>query len=121
MPNMDYPGPCPSCALVENCDTEAQRKQRIEHYCKGLEMELNSWKARLFDIFADDKRKTDVEDTLQLIRSTLREIEMQMEKMRFECPMNITGTETAIGRKFEDLRVHYSKALSVLSPGYFGG
>lgn len=121
MANMDYPGPCFNCSAIEGCSTEEQRKESIEHYCKGMEMELNAWKSRLFDIFAETDKHADMQDTLNHIKSVMREIEMQMEKMRFECPANISGVESEIGKKFEDLRTHYTKALSVISPGWFGG
>ncbi|MFK4764971.1 hypothetical protein ACI3L3_09365 [Desulfobaculum sp. SPO524] len=121
MPNMDYPGPCPNCQILDQCASEEARKKSVEHYCKGMEMELNSWKARLFDVFAETDKHADMKDTLEQIKSVLREIEMQMEKMRFECPTSLEGVESEVGRKFEDLRTHYTKAMSVISPGWFGG
>ena len=51
MPNMDYPGPCPSCMGIDGCPTDAGKEEAVAHYCKGLEMELNTWKARLYDVF----------------------------------------------------------------------
>ncbi|MFV0422744.1 hypothetical protein [Oleidesulfovibrio sp.] len=123
MANMDYPGPCQSCSGIEGCATDDQRQAAVDHYCKGLEMELNAWKARLYDVLAVDKDKSTQEfaDTLDHIKSTVREMEMLVETMRNECPMSLTGPEAQMAGMLNSLRTHYSKALSVISPGYFGG
>lgn len=120
MANMDYPGPCPSCEGINGCSTEAGKKKAVKNYCSGLEMELNSWKARLYDVLADDK-SSDLGDNIILIKSTMKELESVIDQMKEICPVNIDDQEKMITGKLEDLRVHYTKALEVLSPGWFGG
>ncbi|CCH47520.1 hypothetical protein [Pseudodesulfovibrio piezophilus] len=120
MPNMDYPGPCPSCMGIDGCPTEAGKQEAVAHYCKGLEMELNTWKARLYDILAADQGD-DIADTVILIKSTVKELEVIANEMQQICPTNMGEQEKVIGGKLEDLRVHYTKALEVVAPGWFGG
>ncbi|WP_316899081.1 hypothetical protein [Pseudodesulfovibrio indicus] len=120
MPNMDYPGPCPSCMGIDGCPTDAGKAEAVAHYCKGLEMELNSWKARLYDVLASDK-SGNVADEIILIKSLVKEIEVIAKDMEAVCPTSLGAQEKRIGTKLEDLRVHYTKALNVLAPGWFGG
>jgi len=120
MPNMDYPGPCPSCMGIDGCPTEAGKQEAVIHYCKGLEMELNTWKSRLYDVLASDK-SGDLADEIILIKSTVKEIEAIAEQMQGTCPSSLSDQERVIGGKLEDLRVHYTKALEVIAPGWFGG
>lgn len=120
MPNMDYPGPCPSCMGIDGCPNDAGKAEAVAHYCKGLEMELNTWKARLYDILASDKGG-DLKDTIVLLKSTMKELEAIAAEMQDTCPSHLGEQERIIGGKLENLRVNYTKALEVISPGWFGG
>ena len=125
MANMDYPGPCPSCSGIEGCTSDANRQDAVKRYCKGLEMELNAWKAQLYDILVaaeklsgDDMSK--MENTLTMIKSTVGELEAVKNQMLDTCPSTV-DQEGAIGSKLEQLRNEYSKALEILPSGWFGG
>jgi len=120
MPNMDYPGPCPSCMGIDGCPTETGKQEAVAHYCKGLEMELNNWKARLYDVLVAEPTG-DLTSTLSLLKSTMKELEAVASQMTETCPSSLSDQEKIIGSKLEDLRVHYTKALEVISPGWFGG
>lgn len=120
MPNMDYPGPCPSCMGIDGCPSEAGKQEAVAHYCKGLEMELNNWKARLYDVLASDG-SANLGDEVALIKSTVKELENIAAEMQQTCPTSLGEQEKIIGGKLEDLRVNYTKALEVLAPGWFGG
>lgn len=126
MANMDYPGPCPSCLGIDGCSNEAAKIEGVKHYCKGLEMELNSWKARLYDalVAAEGLSASDADkfnDSMALIKSTMKELDRVAEQMQNECPPSMSEQEKAIGNKLEEVRVNYTKALGVISPGWFGG
>ncbi len=89
-------------------------------------MEISVWKSRLYDVLAEagelasgDQEK--VADTLNLIKSTVKEIENIAASIMDSCPSNMSDTEKTIGSKLESLRVNYTKALGVISPGWFGG
>ncbi|MGE4294021.1 MAG: hypothetical protein AB7E32_17675 [Desulfovibrio sp.] len=126
MANMDYPGPCPSCGGIDGCGSGVSKQAAVAHYCKGLEMELNAWKARLYDVLVDvgnlDSRDQEkLADTLNLIKSTVKEIEAVRGQMLELCPVSLSDKESELGGKLEKLRVNYTKALQVISPGWFGG
>jgi hypothetical protein len=126
MPNMDYPGPCPNCLGIDSCSTDEQKMQSVKNYCNGLEMELNIWKARLYDVLVQAEALTATDqgklgDTMSLIKSTVRELEMIKEQMLNECPSSLSNEEKSISNNLESLRTHYTKALEVISPGWFGG
>lgn len=120
MANMDYPGPCPSCVGIDGCSTESSKKEAVAHYCKGLEMELNAWKARLYDVLAYDN-PAGMQDQITLIKSTMKELDGIVAQMQDVCPSSLGEQEKAISGKLEDLRVHYTKAMEVIAPGWFGG
>ncbi|MBG0776022.1 MAG: hypothetical protein H0S85_06245 [Desulfovibrionaceae bacterium] len=120
MANMDYPGPCFACSAIEGCAGGVDRQQAVQSYCKGLELELSAWKARLYDVLVADGAR-EAEDSIALLKSTMRELEATAERLRNECPSSLSGEEKTIGAGLERLRVHYTKALSVISPGWFGG
>ena len=120
MANMDYPGPCPNCLGIDGCGTEQSKAEAVAHYCKGLEMELNAWKARLYDVVAHDGADG-VMSQITMIKSTMRELDGIVDQMKEICPTSLGSQEKVISGKLEDLRVHYTKALEVLSPGWFGG
>jgi hypothetical protein len=123
MPNMDYPGPCFACSAIEGCSSSDEKEKAVEHYCKGLEMELNSWKARLFDIFAHREQTADnaeMDVLLAQIKSTVLEIERLMEQTKKECPSDMSAREGEFGQHLEKLRFDYTKALGIVGPGWFG-
>lgn len=51
----------------------------------------------------------------------MRELEAVAEQMQQTCPTSLSAQEKMIGSKLENMRVHYTKALEVISPGWFGG
>ena len=126
MANMDYPGPCMACSAIDGCASEDTKKQAVAQYCKGLDMELNSWKARLYDVVVefmetDGADKAKLLDTINLLTSTVKELEAVKDEMLTTCPGDMAGAEKNIGGKLENLRVHYTKAMEVIAPGWFGG
>lgn len=126
MANMDYPGPCPSCGAIDNCATEEQKKLGVSQYCKGLEMEVNSWKARIYDILvafdgSGAKEKDKVKDSVAQLKATIRDLEAAMTQMENECPASMSAVEKSIGDKIQSVRVNYTKALEVMGAGSFGG
>ncbi len=126
MANMDYPGPCPSCAAISGCSTDTQRKSAIKDYCTGLEMELNAWKARMYDTMiqfenASPDNQIKAKESMTMLKSLMLEIAGVLEKLELECPADLSGTETELGAKFSSMREYYSQALAAFSPGWLGG
>jgi len=126
MANMDYPGPCPSCGAIDNCATEEQKKFAVSRYCKGLEMEVNAWKARIYDILvafdgAGGAEKDKLKSSVNQLKATIRDLEAAMVQMENECPSSMSAMETQLGDKLQTVRVNYTKALDVMGAGSFGG
>lgn len=126
MANMDYPGPCPSCGAIDNCATEEQKKLAVTHYCKGLEMEVNAWKARIYDILvafdgAGATGQDKLKDSVAQLKATIRDLEAAMLQMENECPTSMSSVEKQLGDKIQTVRVNYTKALEVIGAGSFGG
>lgn len=126
MVNMDYPGPCLSCSAVDGCATEEAKRMAVKGYCKGVERELNAWKATLYDVvvgFQDlgDKDRDALKDAITEIKALVRDIETKTLELEAECPMEMAPVEKELGDTMSKLRVHYTKAMEVLAAGSFGG
>ena len=126
MANMDYPGPCLACSAIDGCATEEAKKLAVKGYCKGVERELNAWKATLYDVmvrFVDlgDKDRVALADAVAEIKSLVGEIEAKAAQLEAECPMEMGPVEKDLGDKMGMLRVHYTKAMEVIGAGSFGG
>ncbi|KAF5032180.1 hypothetical protein DSECCO2_619970 [anaerobic digester metagenome] len=126
MVNMDYPGPCFSCSAIEGCASEEAKKLAVKGYCKGVERELNAWKATLYDVmvgFLDlgDKDRGKLVDAVAEIKALVREIEAKTAQLEAECPLEMAPVEKALGDRMNALRVHYTKAMEVIGAGSFGG
>jgi hypothetical protein len=126
MVNMDYPGPCFSCSAIEGCASEEAKKLAMKGYCKGIERELNAWKATLYDVmvgFLDlgDKDREALVDAVAEIKALVREIEAKTAQLEAECPLEMAPVEKDLGDKLGRLRVHYTKAMEVMGAGSFGG
>jgi hypothetical protein len=126
MVNMDYPGPCFSCSAIDGCASEEAKKLAVKGYCKGVERELNAWKATLYDVmvgFLDqgDKDRGKLVDAVAEIKALVREIEAKTAQLEAECPLEMAPVEKALGDKMNSLRVHYTKAMEVIGAGSFGG
>jgi len=126
MVNMDYPGPCFSCSAIDGCATEETKKLAVKGYCKGIELELNAWKATLYDVMArfidlGDKDRGKLVDAVTEIKALVREIEVKTAQLESECPLEMAPVEKDFGDKMNALRVHYTKAMEVIGAGSFGG
>ncbi len=126
MVNMDYPGPCFSCSAIEGCASEEAKKTAMKGYCKGVERELNAWKATLYDVmvgFLDigDTDREKLVDAVTEIKALVREIETKTVQLEAECPLELAPVEKDLGDKLGRLRVHYTKAMEVIGAGSFGG
>ena len=126
MVNMDYPGPCFACSAIDGCATEEAKKLAVKGYCKGVERELNAWKATLYDVmvgFLDlgDNDRGALVDAVAEIKALVREIEAKTAQLEAECPLEMAPVEKDLGDKMGKLRVHYTKAMEVIGAGSFGG
>jgi len=98
-------------------------------YCKGMEMELTAWKAKLYDLTrkvdklpSGDKQRmlASVEDLHILVT----EFEDRIDKLRTECPSEwspqkkvIEGAHVNMRSKYEQTMNQIGKAAPVSIPG----
>ena len=98
-------------------------------YCKGIEMELTAWKAKLYDLTrkvdklpSGDKERMigNVEDLHILVT----EFEDRIEKLRNECPSEwgpqkseIDGSHVNMRSRYEETLEEIGKAAPVSVPG----
>lgn len=98
-------------------------------YCKGIEMELIAWKAKLYDVTrridrlpSGDKQRMlgSVED----LHIVLSELEERIERLRTECPSEwspqkkqIDDAHVNMRSKYEETMNEIGKAAPVSIPG----
>ena len=98
-------------------------------YCKGMEMELTAWKAKLYDLTrkmdrlsSGDKQRMlgSVED----LHIFVTEFEDRIEKLRNECPTewspqkkDMDDAHVNMRSRYEDTMAEIGKAAPVSVPG----
>lgn len=91
----------------------------VMDYCKGVEMELVSWKAKLYDMIRKlDKMGTaerekilpNVEDLHML----LADMEERVAKLKSECPSEWSPAKKEIDEGHVDMRSKYEETLASL-------
>lgn len=90
MANMDYPGPGPTCSGIKGCSTDIGGHKAIANYCGGLNDNLNMWHVSLRDTLSkidstDLTNRESLNDTLNLVKSTVREIEFVRDEISNVC------------------------------------
>jgi hypothetical protein len=96
--------------------------------CKGIEMELVAWKAKIYHVVrhmdklpGGEKQKIlgNVEDLHMLIA----EIDDRIDQVRADCPSitEFKPIKEDLDNKLADVRVNYEDAMAVLGAGNFGG
>jgi hypothetical protein len=91
----------------------------IKDYCKGVESELTSWKAKLYDInrkieklpgHAKDKVLGNIGD----LNNLLTEMEDRIEKLRNECPTEWSPVKKEVDDAHIDMRAKYEETLNYI-------
>ncbi|MBW1695417.1 MAG: hypothetical protein JRH18_07100 [Deltaproteobacteria bacterium] len=91
-------------------------------YCKGMEMELTAWKAKLYDLTRKVDRLSSAEKQRMLsnvedLHILLTELEDRIENLRNECPSDPSEwspRKEAIDRTHVDMHSKYEEALSAV-------
>ena len=98
-------------------------------YCKGLEMELTAWKAKLYDVMrkVDGLGSADKEKVLPNIEDLhmlLNEMADRVENLKTECPSDwrpvkgeIEGGSVDMRSKYEETMEYIGKASPVSIAG----
>ena len=81
----------------------------VKDYCKNVEMELNNYKARLYDVLrkiddlpTGDKQK--MQPDIEGLHILMTELDERLEKLRTECPTEWSPEREDISVKIDNLK-----------------
>ena len=89
----------------------------VKDYCKAMETELITWKAKIYDALRkleelpEEERKKFLEE-IKFFNKTIKEIEDRLEKLRFECPSDWSEDKKVIEAKKSQLEEAWYKYWS---------
>jgi hypothetical protein len=91
----------------------------VKDYCKGVESELTSWKAKLYDINRKIEKlpgnaKDKVLGNIGDLNNLLTEMEDRIEKLRNECPTEWSPIKKEVDDAHVDMRSKYEETLEFI-------
>ena len=95
-------------------------------YCKGVEMELTTWKAKLYDLMRKvDKlgtaEKEKILANVEDLHMFVTEMSDRIDQLRNECPTEWSPEKRELEGKIEDLGYKYEEAEKALFDYDIGG
>lgn len=98
----------------------------IKDYCKGVDMELTLWKARLYDVISQIERlptgrKQRMYEEVNGLHIVMADLDERIDKLRRECPTEWRPVHEDIRVKFSELNSRYKDTAGVLFDYDFGG
>jgi len=98
----------------------------IKDYCKGVDMELTLWKAKLYDVISQIERlptgsKQRMYEEVNGLHIVMAELEERIEKLRKECPTEWQPQQEDIKMKISELNTRYNDTAGVLFDYDYGG
>ena len=98
----------------------------IKDYCRNVEMELNLWKSKLYDVIrkfdqAETGDKEKMYEDINGLHILMGELEERVENLRTSCPTDWKPEEDDIKVKIEDLEKRYKEAADFMVDYDFGG
>jgi predicted nuclease with TOPRIM domain len=101
----------------------------VQEYCKGMEIEMTAWKAKLYDVMRKvdalgSAEKEKVLPNIEDLHMLLEEMADRVEKLKTECPSDwspvkneIEGGSVDMRGKYEETMEYIGKASPVSIPG----
>ena len=88
-------------------------------FCKGIEMELTAWKAKVYDMIrkvdrlsSGDKEK--MLPNIQDINMIVAELEDKIDSLKTECPAEWSPQKKAIEDAHVDMRAKYEDTMNFI-------
>ena len=88
-------------------------------FCKGIEMELTAWKAKIYDairkvetLASGDREK--VLPNIQDINMIVTELEDKIESLKTECPSDWSPQKNEIDNAHVDMRSKYEETMEII-------
>ena len=91
----------------------------VKDYCKGVEQELTSWKAKLYDanrklndVSGSEKEK--ILDRLGDLNIIVTEMEERIDQLRHECPTEWSPVKTEMDDAHVNMRSKYEETMELI-------
>jgi predicted nuclease with TOPRIM domain len=81
----------------------------VKDYCNNVQMELNNWKSRLYDVMRtidglSTGEKQHMHDNIEDVHILLTELNDRVERLRSECPTEWSPQQEEIKIKVDNLK-----------------
>ncbi|MEJ5359255.1 MAG: hypothetical protein WHT06_11345 [Desulfobacterales bacterium] len=88
-------------------------------YCKGMEMELTAWKAKMYDLTRKveslgSKEREKILQNVQDLNILLADMQARIEQLRNECPTEWSPQKKDIDKGTVDMRSKYEETLNYI-------
>lgn len=98
----------------------------LSDYCKGVDIELTMWKAKLYDVISrmdqlPTGNKQRMYEQVNGLHIVMAELEERIDKLRKECPTEWKPDQEEIRAKFSELNTKYNDTGGVLFDYDYGG
>lgn len=98
----------------------------IKDYCRGVDMELTLWKARLYDVISQMDRlptgkKQGMFEEVNGLHIVMSDLEERIDKLRRECPTEWRPDQEEVRVKMSELNSRYNDTAGVLFDYDIGG
>ncbi len=91
----------------------------VKDYCNGIEMEMTTWKAKLYDVMRKvDKlgsaEKEKVLPNIEDLNMLLEEMSDRVEQLRTECPSDWSPVKKDIEKGNINMRSKYEQTMDII-------
>lgn len=98
----------------------------IKDYCRNVDMELNVWKARLYDVInrmdhLPTERKERMFQEVNGLHILMSDLEERIEGLRTACPTEWSPERDEIRGKFAEINTRYNDTAGVAFDYDIGG
>lgn len=88
-------------------------------YCKGMEVELTAWKAKMYDLTRKveslgSKEREKILQNVQDLNILLADMQARIEQLRNECPTEWSPQKKDIDKGTVDMRSKYEETLNYI-------
>jgi len=91
----------------------------VVDYCKGMEMELIAWKAKMYDLtrkfeILGSKEREKILPNVQALNILISEMSTRIEQLKNECPTEWTPQKKNIDEGTVDMRGKYEQTMEYI-------
>jgi hypothetical protein len=109
----------PAAGSIETNTPERRSIMNVVDYCKGMEMELIAWKAKMFDLTRKveslgSKEREKVLPNIQDLNILIVEMSSRIDQLKNECPTEWTPQKKDIDSGSVDMRGKYEETMEYI-------